>query len=81
MMETMLGPASPLIEALCRRLYGRYLQKRSNSWTSPEQVRLQSDYLKLHTRSHRHSTLERFDAAMSAAWQRANRAGPRAAAR
>ena len=80
-MEAMLAPVSPMLETVCRRLYGRYLQKRAKSWKSPEQVRLQSDYLKLHTRSHRHRTLERFDAAMNAAWQRANRAGPRAAAR
>jgi hypothetical protein len=81
MMEAVLTPVSPMIETICRRLYGRYLQKRAQSWTSPEQVRLQTDYLKLHTRSHRYSILERFDAAMSAAWQRANRSGPRVAAR
>jgi hypothetical protein len=80
-MEAMLAPVSPMLETVCRRLYGRYLQRRAKSWKSPDQVRLQSDYLKLHTRSHRQTTLERFDAAMNTAWQRANRAGPRAAAR
>jgi hypothetical protein len=79
-MEVVLTPVAPMIETICRRLYGRYLQTRAQSWTSPEQVRLQTDYLELHTCSHRYSILERFDAAMSAAWQRANRSGPRAAA-
>ena len=33
----------------------------TQSWQSPDQVQLQTDYLKLHTRSHRRSVLERFD--------------------
>ena len=80
-MEAVLTPLSPTIETICRRLFGRYLQRRAQAWTSPEQVRLQTDYLELFVRSHRYSILERFDAAMSAAWQRANASGPRAAAR
>ena len=80
-MEIVLMPLAPALEGMCRQLYGYYLQRRAASWESPEQVRLQSDYVKLHTRSHRHSILERFDGAMTAAWQRANRSGPRAAAR
>jgi hypothetical protein len=34
---------------------------------------LQSDYLKLHTQSHRQSVLERFDSAVDLAIQRATR--------
>jgi hypothetical protein len=80
-LEFALALPSPLIEAACRRMYGWYLQRRAGSWQSPEQVRLQADYLKLHTQSHRQSVLERFDAAVNLAWQRAKRATPRAAAR
>jgi hypothetical protein len=60
MLEAMLGVPAPLIEAICRRAYAWHLQRRAGSWRSPDQVRLQSDYLKLHTQSHRHSVLDRF---------------------
>lgn len=61
-LEAVLSLPSPLIERLCRRTYAWHLRRRAASWRSPEQVRLQSDYLKLHTRSHRHSVLDRFQA-------------------
>jgi hypothetical protein len=61
-MEFVLSPLSPLIEAVCRRTYAWHLQRRAGSWRSPDQVRLQSDYLKLHTQSHRHAVLDRFHA-------------------
>jgi len=61
-LEVVLSLPSPLIERLCRRVYAWHLHRRAGSWRSPDQVRLQSDYLKLHTRSHRHSVLERFEA-------------------
>jgi hypothetical protein len=80
-LELALTLPAPLIESVCRRLYGWYLRRRAKFWQSPQQVRLQSDYLKLHTRSHRQSVLERFDAAMDVAWRRASRPSPRAAAR
>jgi hypothetical protein len=80
-MEMVLTPLAPAIEGMCRRLYGYCLQRRATAWQSPEQVRLESDYLKLHTRSHRQSVLERFDGALNAAGRHANRSGPRAAAR
>ena len=51
----------PRSKRFCRRAYGWHLRRRSSSWQSPEQVRMQADYLKLHTRSHRQSVLERFD--------------------
>jgi hypothetical protein len=61
-LETVLGLPSPLLEALCRRAYAWHLRRKAGSWRSPDQVRLQSDYLKLHTRSHRRSVLDRFEA-------------------
>ena len=62
MLEAVLAVPSPLIEAVCRRAYAWHLQKRAGSWRSPDQVRLQSDYLKLHTQSHRRAVLDRFQA-------------------
>ncbi|HEY7290101.1 MAG TPA: hypothetical protein VH583_09715 [Vicinamibacterales bacterium] len=59
--ERILAPVSPAVESFCRRLYARHLERRAASWRSPEQVALQLDYLKLHTRSHRQSVLDRFD--------------------
>jgi hypothetical protein len=70
LLETMLRVPAPLIEAVCRRLYAWHLRRRSSSWRSPDQVRLQSDYLKLHTQSHRHTVLDQFDAAVEQAVQR-----------
>ena len=70
-LETVLTLPSPLIEAMCRRLYAWHLQRRAGSWRSPDQVRLQSDYLKLHTRSHRHTVLERFEATVDRLMQMA----------
>jgi hypothetical protein len=52
-----------LLEAGCRALYRRYLLFRRGSWESPEEVVLDDDYLKLHTRSHRRKVLERFGSA------------------
>lgn len=69
-LEMALRLPSPILEAACRRLYAWHLRRRSSSWRSPDQVRLQSDYLKLHTQSHRHSVLDRFDAAVEQAVQR-----------
>jgi hypothetical protein len=63
-LEAVLTLPSPLIEALCRRLYACHLRRRAGSWRSPDQVQLQSDYLKLHTRSHRHTVMERFEASV-----------------
>lgn len=80
-LEWMLWLPSPLIERTCRHLYAWHLRRRARSWRSPEQVRLQSDYLKLHTRSHRHTVLERFERAMDDAHRRAaSESAPRRAA-
>jgi hypothetical protein len=67
LMELVLRVPAPFIELSCRRLYAWHLRRRSGSWRSPDQVRLQSDYLKLHTQSHRRSVLDRFDAAVEQA--------------
>jgi hypothetical protein len=79
--EIVLYLPSPVIEATCRRLYAWHLRRRADLWRSPDQVRLQSDYLKLHTRSHRHSVMDRFEAAVEETFERTARAtAPRAAA-
>jgi hypothetical protein len=72
-LELLLGLPAPLLEAACRQLYGWHLRRKSATWRSPDQVRLQSDYLKLHTRSHRRTVLDRFDAAVDLALRQAQR--------
>ncbi len=37
-----------LLELVCRKSYSRYLRTRSGRWSSPDQVVLERDYLKLH---------------------------------
>jgi hypothetical protein len=81
LMELVLQLPAPFVEASCRRLYAWHLRRRAGSWRSPDQVCLHSDYLKLHTQSHRRSVLDRFDAAVEHAIQLAEyEAAPRAAA-
>lgn len=53
-------------EGVARWAYGWHLRRRAVSWLSRDQVRLEAECLKLHTSSHRASTLARFDAAMAA---------------
>lgn len=79
--EAVLALPGPTIEAGCRRLYRWHLRRRSTSWSSPEQVTLGHDALKLHTRSHRRAVLDRFDTAVDVAWRQARRAHVHAAAR
>ena len=80
-LEWMLWLPSPIVEAASRQLYAWHLRRRAGTWRSPDEVRLQSDYLKLHTQSHRHTVLNRFDAAVDEALETALRAtAPRAAA-
>ena len=69
-LEVALAPLSPIVEAACRSLYGWHLRRRAASWRSPEQVSLQSDYLKLHTQSHRRLILDRFDSAVADAMRK-----------
>jgi hypothetical protein len=61
-IEPIFAASAPLVESICRRAYAWHLRRRADSWRSPEQVLLQSDYLKLHTRSHRQTVLDRFQA-------------------
>jgi hypothetical protein len=80
-LEALLGVPAPLIERVCRRAYAWHLRRRAGSWRSPDQVQLRSDYLKLHTQSHRLSVLDRFDVAVDHALVRAAReTAPRATA-
>jgi hypothetical protein len=80
-LELILRVPSPLVEAICRRLYAGHLRRRASSWQSPEQVQMRSDYLKLHTQSHRDRVMQRFAAAVDLACSDAARAtAPRAAA-
>jgi hypothetical protein len=62
---TVLG--APLYERACRLLYGWHLRRRSHTWASREQVRLEPECLKLHTSSHRKDVMDRFDRAVTAA--------------
>jgi hypothetical protein len=64
LFEWVLAVPSAAVEALTRRAYRAYLTRQASSWTSPEQVRLEDDYLKLHTHSHRQSVMERFEEAV-----------------
>jgi hypothetical protein len=70
-LEMVLRLPSPLIEAVCRRLYAGHLRRRAASWQSPDQVRMRSDYLKLHTQSHRERVMQRFNSAFALALERA----------
>ncbi len=66
-VEIAAAPVAPAIEAICRFVYRTYLARQSRGWRSPEQVRLQDDCVKLHTRSHRQTVLDRFDRAVRTA--------------
>jgi hypothetical protein len=59
--EALLALPSGAVETLCRRAYTWHLRRRSRTWRSPDQVQLRADSLKLHTKSHRQSVLDRFD--------------------
>ena len=63
-VERLGALPSLAVEAVCRRAYSAYLSRQSSTWRSPEQVRLQDDCVKLHTRSHRQSVIDRFDRAV-----------------
>ena len=58
---------APIFERLSRWIYGRHLEKRSWSWQSHDQVRLEPQCLKLHTTSHRADTMARFEVAVARA--------------
>ena len=58
------GPAQ-VAERVSRALYCWHLRRKAATWQSRDQVRLEPECLKLHTSSHRASTLRKFDAAMA----------------
>jgi hypothetical protein len=65
-MERVLSLGiAPAAEHVARTVYGWHLRRRSATWRSIDQVRLEPECLKLHTSSHRADTLARFEAAMS----------------
>jgi len=59
--------AAPVAERFARSLYGWHLRRKSASWQSRDEVRLDAECLKLHTSSHRIQTLKKFDSAMKRA--------------
>ena len=63
--EWVLTFPSLAAEICCRHAYRAYLGRQSSTWRSPEQVQLEDDCLKLHTRSHRWSVMERFEQAVT----------------
>ena len=63
--EIVLWGPSAVFELVCRTAYRSYLRRRASTWTSPDQVTLGDAVVKLHTRSHRHEVLSRFDEAVS----------------
>jgi hypothetical protein len=61
-LEWLLLPGTGSLEEwLCKKIYRTHLLRRSQSWISPEEVNLEDDSLKLHTRSHRKRILEDFE--------------------
>jgi len=70
-LEVALALPWACCEAACRLAYRRHLQRRAAQWQSPQNVRLETDRLKLHTRSHREPVLARFDLALSRVLARA----------
>jgi hypothetical protein len=63
-IERLFAWPSSCVERICQAAYRAHLVRKSASWRSPDQVRLEPDCLKLHTQSHRRSVLERFDRAV-----------------
>lgn len=61
---------APLYERLCRVIYGRHLRRRAHTWRSRDQVRVETECLKLHTSSHRREVMERFERAVEQAVER-----------
>ena len=66
-----VGPAA-IVEKAARWIYARHLARKSSSWQSHDQVRLEPECLKLHTSSHRRETLARYEAAVDAAVRHAD---------
>ena len=61
-LESVLDwTVGPLLEPLCRAIYRTHLRTRAHTWKSRDQVQLDRECLKLHTSSHRHEVMERFE--------------------
>jgi hypothetical protein len=69
--RTLAFGIAPALEHAARALYGWHLARRSQSWQSRDQVRLEAECLKLHTSSHRATALGRYEAAVAAALEKA----------
>ncbi|MFQ5739231.1 MAG: hypothetical protein ACE5JX_09465 [Acidobacteriota bacterium] len=75
-LEWLLRPGlSHLEEALCRWIYRRHLLRQQPTWTSPQEVILDKDILKLHAYSHRQRVCDRFDQVLREARQKISLAG------
>lgn len=61
LLEMVLWVPSGVIEIVSRSIYRWHLRRRVSQWDSPDQVRLESRCLKLHTHSHRTEVLNRFE--------------------
>jgi hypothetical protein len=71
--ETVLNwSVAPALDAFCRLVYRTHLRNRAHTWKSRDQVRLEPDCLKLHTSSHRHEVMQRFEQALEDAVARAD---------
>jgi len=58
---------APVYERVCRMVYGRHLRRQAHTWRARDQVRVESDCLKLHTSSPRREVMERFEDALERA--------------
>lgn len=54
------------LEAAARALYRRHLRSKAASWSSPDEVILGEDLLKLHTESHKRKVLRAFEEELAA---------------
>jgi hypothetical protein len=67
-MELLLDwTIAPVYERACRMLYRWHLRRRAHTWRSHDQVRLEREFLKLHTHSHRREVMEQFERALEQA--------------
>lgn len=71
-LEPLLNyTVGPVLELTCRAMYRAHLRRQAHSWRSRDQVRLEAECLKLHTKSHRREVMERFERALDEAVRRA----------
>jgi hypothetical protein len=63
-----LGVAQ-LVEWICRQCYRAYLRRKSHEWSTPEEVIMTRDVLKLHSFGHREKVLRQFRLRLEASLQ------------